>query len=486
MRLSLLPQSLFARLLTGLLAAVGTALIIIVLLIVRDRRDLALWGSGAWSAASTIAQISNEVATADGREREALLRKYQSGPVILQERTPEEVRSAQFEEAFKRRQREIEQIERTFERRVRRQLGDDYSVLVTRGSRPGRHVIRLVSNPERALPSQSEPMRPGPGPRRGVAGQRLLNVVVTLPDGETLMFRAPAPLVGAPSPRVIFMQLGILTAVLAAVLFFMTRSITRPLSDLARAADAIGHGATHMPLQERGARELRNATRAFNAMQERLHRYLDSRTRVLAAMSHDLRTPLTRMRLRAESIEDDEMRAKFVADLDEMSAMVGGALNMFKGLTDSEATQPVLVDEFLATLKSEYEELGYEVRLEGRSNGPIQARPRALKRCISNLLHNAVQYGKRATIHIQDARELTVAIRDEGPGIPEADLEKVFEPFYRLEGSRSRDTGGSGLGLSIARDIAQAHGGSIRLRNVDGGGLEALLTLPHGRGGAAK
>lgn len=478
MKISILPQSLFARLLTGLVAAVGTALLIIVLLIVHDRRDLALLGSGAWNAANTIARISTEVARTEGSQRDALLRKYLVDPVVLDDGrgVPQEVRSAEFEEAVTRRQRDVEQIERSFEKRVRKQLGHEYSVSVTRGERRVRHVIRLVGNSERASAPGGEPSRQRGEGRRG--GPRMFDVAVTLPDGESLLFRAPAPQPGPPLPRVIFSQLAILTAALAAVLFFMTRSITRPLSDLARAADAIGRGGAHAPVAERGARELRNATRAFNSMQERLHRYLDSRTHVLSAMSHDLRTPLTRMRLRAESIENEEMRAKFVADLDEMSAMVRGALNMFKGLNDSEAIEPVVVDELLETLRSEYQELGFDVRLEGRSNGPIDARPRGLKRCISNLLHNAVQYGERATIRIEDGRALSIIIRDEGPGIPEEALEKVFEPFYRLESSRSRDTGGSGLGLSIARDIAQAHGGTLSLRNVSGGGLEAVLMLP--------
>jgi signal transduction histidine kinase len=481
---AVLPQSLFARLLTGLVAAVGTALLIIVLLIVDDRRNLAQLGSDAWNAASTIARISNEIAAVEGDERDALLRRYLEEPVVLQDprAVPEEVRSAEIAEAVNRRQRELEQIEQSFEKRVRKQLGSGYSVSATRGERRVRHVIRFIGAGERPLLAAGEGVPPpGAEPRRAGPGRmRMLDVAVTLPDGERLIFRAPAPQPGPPLPRMIFMQLAILTAVLAAVLFFMTRSITRPLSDLARAADAIGRGAAHAPIEERGARELRNATRAFNSMQERLHRYLDSRTRVLAAMSHDLRTPLTRMRLRVEGTENEEARAKFVADLDEMSAMVHGALNMFKGLTDAEAIEPVAIDDLLATLQREYQEVGYDVRVEGRANGPIDARPRALKRCISNLLHNAVQYGVRATISIQDGRELAIAIRDEGPGIPEEALERVFEPFYRIESSRSRDTGGSGLGLSIARDIAQAHGGSILLRNLSTGGLEAVLRLPRG------
>jgi signal transduction histidine kinase len=254
------------------------------------------------------------------------------------------------------------------------------------------------------------------------------------------------------------------------------------LSELAGAAEAVGKGAKVPPLPERGARELRNATRAFNTMQERLHRYLDSRTRVLAAMSHDLRTPLTRLRLRAEAIDDAVTRERMTADLDEMSVMVTGALSLFKGLNDTEAAAPVRIDDLLTSLRKEFAELGGEVDVSGTSTVPLLAKPNALKRCLSNLLHNAIKYGQRAHVTMADTgSHLQICIRDEGPGIPDDQLEQVFEPFYRLESSRSRDTGGTGLGLCIARDIAEAHGGSIQLRNHPDGGLQATLTLPRNR-----
>ncbi|MFL6574978.1 MAG: ATP-binding protein, partial [Povalibacter sp.] len=304
------------------------------------------------------------------------------------------------------------------------------------------------------------------------------DVVVKVPDGDVLVFRTLAPQPGPPLPKKIFFNLGLLTLALAVVLFFMTRSVTRPLSDLARAADAIGRGESHPPIPEVGARELRDATRAFNTMQERLHRYLDSRTRVLAAMSHDLRTPLTRLRLRAESLEDSETQTRFVADIDEMSRMVTGALNMFKGLNDEEPTTRVIVDDIFAALQTEFAELGASFVVEGHSNDPILGKAQQLKRCFSNLLHNAVKYGSNVLVHLSDDHELVISIRDDGPGIPAEELERVFEPFYRVESSRNRDTGGTGLGLSIARDIVQAHGGSIALKNRPEGGLEAIVRIP--------
>jgi signal transduction histidine kinase len=400
----------------------------------------------------------------DATHRSEALQKFRTEPVVIDDSRPR--RPPQ-------RRQDIAAIERAFVERVRKQLGDDYKVSIAPAEHHSRNVVPVVS--QWRLESRGNDNERG---RSGGPPGRLFDVTVALPDGDSIVFRAPAPQPGPPLPREIFIQLAVLTAVLAIVLFLMTRTITRPLSALAKAADAVGRGAEHPPLEERGARELRDATRAFNSMQDRLRRYLDSRTRVLAAMSHDLRTPLTRLRLRAEAIEDPETRERFAADLDEMNQMVTGALNLFKGLTDTETTTPLLIDDLLKSLQAEYRELGENFMIEGQSNRPVLAKPNALKRLLSNLLHNAVKYGTSAQVTVEDGRELVVRIRDEGPGIPPEALEQVFEPFYRVESSRSRDTGGTGLGLSIARDIAQAHGGSIVLRNLPERGLEAVLTLP--------
>jgi len=195
-------------------------------------------------------------------------------------------------------------------------------------------------------------------------------------------------------------------------------------------------------------------------------------------MSHDLRTPLTRLRLRAEALEDANDRERFTADIDEMATMVTGALGLFKGLNDSEVAASISVDDLLASLQKEFAELGGSVEIEGRTRGPIEVKPGALKRCLSNLLHNAIKYGDRATVVVSDGAALRISVRDEGPGIPEELQQQVFEPFYRVESSRNRDSGGTGLGLCIAKDIAEAHGGTIELRNRPEGGLEATLSLP--------
>ncbi len=213
-------------------------------------------------------------------------------------------------------------------------------------------------------------------------------------------------------------------------------------------------------------------------MQDRLQRYLDSRTRVLAAMSHDLKTPLTRLRLQVETLENPDAQERIGKQLDEMESMVRGALGLFRGLDDDEALAPVDVNALLSTLQSEFKQMGGEVTISGTAQGSFTGKPQALKRCLTNLIENAIKFGGRARLRVEDGRAVVIHVEDDGPGIPPDELERVFEPFYRLESSRNRDSGGTGLGLSIARDIAQSHGGSLVLRNLPAHGLEAILTLP--------
>jgi len=196
-------------------------------------------------------------------------------------------------------------------------------------------------------------------------------------------------------------------------------------------------------------------------------------------MSHDLKTPVNRLRLRAELLDDSEVKKKISQDLEEVESMVHATLEFMRGGESAEKAQPIDVTALLESLAADAQDTGGKVAMEGAASRPYVGRPQALKRCLGNLLDNALKYGSAATIRVEDAAErLTVRVRDGGPGIPERDLERVFEPFYRLEGSRSRDTGGTGLGLSIARNIAQMHRGTLTLHNPEGGGLEAVLTLP--------
>jgi signal transduction histidine kinase len=318
-------------------------------------------------------------------------------------------------------------------------------------------------------------------PREAV-GLQLYDVNVAFPDGGLATFRIGHMSRGAPLSRNLFFNLAFIVVVLVMVLYVMARSITRPLSNLVSAAESLGRSIRQPKLEEKGARELRDAARAFNTMQDRLQRYLDSRTRVLAAMSHDLKTPLTRLRLQVETaLEDPVIQAKFGKELDEMESLVHGSLALFRGLDDDETQAPIDINAFVETTKNEFREMGHDVSVEGEATQPFIGKPQALKRCLTNLVANAVKFGVRAKIVVEDGSALLIRVRDEGPGIPSEELERVFEPFYRVESSRNRDTGGTGLGLSIARDVAQAHGGSLVAHNLTAGGLEALLVLPRRR-----
>jgi signal transduction histidine kinase len=318
-------------------------------------------------------------------------------------------------------------------------------------------------------------------PRAG-SGMQLFDINVGFPDGDGAVFRIAYLQRGVPLSRNLFVNLALLVVVLVIALYATARSITRPLSNLVRAAEGLGRNVRQPKLEEKGSRELRDAARAFNTMQDRLQRYLDSRTRVLAAMSHDLKTPLTRLRLQVETaLEDPAIQARFGKELDEMESMVRGALALFRGLDDDETLAPIDINALLATLQSEFAEMGAEVSVQGKAGQPFTGKPQALKRCLTNLIANAIKFGVRAKIVVEDGIALVIRVRDEGPGIPPDELERVFEPFYRVESSRNRDTGGTGLGLSIARDVAQAHGGSLVAQNLPGGGLETLLVLPRFR-----
>ena len=224
-----------------------------------------------------------------------------------------------------------------------------------------------------------------------------------------------------------FRNLAIVDGVMVILCFFAVRLVTRPLSVLASAAEDLGRNIDRPPLPEHGANELVRASRALNVMQDRLKRYVDTRVKVLAAMSHDLKTPITRMRLRAEMLDDAHIKAKFVKDLDELQQMVGSTLDYMRGLAEGgEAMQPIDVSALISSLKEDAEEAGHTVTLSGDARTPVMGRAQALKRCLQNLIDNALAYGRRADITLRDeGGALNIAITDDGPGIPEADIERA-------------------------------------------------------------
>jgi len=261
--------------------------------------------------------------------------------------------------------------------------------------------------------------------------------------------------------------------------YVVARMATRPLGRLAQAATALGGDINQPPLPESGPSEVRHAAAAFNVMQARIRSYVEERTEMLAAIAHDLQTPLTRLRLRLEKVADETLRDKLVADLSAMQGMIREDLDLAMSLDTGGMMQRVDLDSLLSSVCADAVDTGQDVTLSGQTRASIPAIPIALQRCLANLIDNAVKYGGYARVTTaREGNEAVIRVRDGGPGIPEAQIGKVFDPYYRIEASRSRETGGTGLGLTIARNIARKHGGTLVLHNASGGGLECTLTLP--------
>jgi signal transduction histidine kinase len=351
------------------------------------------------------------------------------------------------------------------------------------------NLVRLEGAPESFRPGPrggppDMPMMQGRGWGRGMgpgyaAGGTFFTVQVALRDGTWVTFDSRLSPEAAGMPLRLALTLLILLGTVIVVSLVAVRWATGPLTALATAAEKLGEDINRPPLPVTGPSEAQRAARAFNTMQQRLSRFIADRTRIFTAMSHDLKTPLTRLRLRAEMLEDEALRAKFAKDVEEMETMVAQTLDFMRDASAQEALQPVDAMALLESLQTDYQDTGNRVEIEGSIARPYTGRPLALRRCLTNLVDNAIRYGGRATIKAEDAADrLTLRVLDDGPGIAEQELEQAFEPFFRGEASRSRETGGTGLGLGIARNIARAHGGDLQLRNRPEGGLEAILTLP--------
>jgi signal transduction histidine kinase len=268
---------------------------------------------------------------------------------------------------------------------------------------------------------------------------------------------------------------------LAAVLMLsilVVRWTTRPLAALSEAATAFGNGE-HMPaLPETGSREFIKTVRAFGAMRERIQRYMKDRERLFVSISHDLRTPIMRLKLRAELLDDDQLRNEFHEDLDELDMMVKGALQTVKDSDIHENPTEIRLDALLGRMVRDAQLAGHEVSFT-ESGLSVAAKPLALKRAISNLLNNALHYGKLVELAVRaQGSNIEIAIRDHGPGVPESAIGQLAEPYVRLEHGRSQNSSGMGLGLSIARGIVQAHGGELLLENHPEGGFCATIVLP--------
>ncbi|TXI89356.1 MAG: HAMP domain-containing protein [Burkholderiaceae bacterium] len=319
-------------------------------------------------------------------------------------------------------------------------------------------------------------------------GEGCEGLLIKLRDGMLLKQnvsppRQPAPPIQAET----LYYLGLFLSCVAGLAFFVSRMTIKPLLNLAQAATNLGQDINRPPLAEQGANEIQAASRAFNAMQDRIRSHIQQRTQMLAAITHDLQTPLTRLRLRLEKVTDVDLRDKLIQDLSHMQMMVKEGLDLARSMDSSEELRPLDIDSLLDSICSDASDAGHHINFKGKTGATILARPQSLRRCLDNLIDNGIKYGHSVDVAITsegihhnkiDGKSICILVRDHGPGIPEDQQARVFEPFYRIETSRSRETGGTGLGLTIALNIARQHNGDLRLNNHPDGGLEVRLTLP--------
>ncbi|MDE2515504.1 MAG: HAMP domain-containing protein [Rhodospirillales bacterium] len=313
-----------------------------------------------------------------------------------------------------------------------------------------------------------------------------LAVGLMLPGGDTwlditLDLHPPRPW-HSPTFLIAFLLMSVTAAALT---IWAVRRLTAPVATLAAAAEALGRDVNAPPLPEDGPSEIATAAQAFNTMASRIRRFVQDRTELLTAIGHDLRTPITRLKLRAEFMEDDEQRRKMLLDLEELEAMVSATLAFGRDVKGSEPVSPLDLAELLRTILDEagdaWPDAAEKLAYQGPAHQIVRARPLSLKRALANLVSNAVHYAGGARVRLglaADGASVNIEVEDDGPGIPPQELDRVFEPFHRLEASRNRETGGVGLGLPIARNILRAHGGDITLANRPGGGTKASVSLP--------
>ena len=380
---------------------------------------------------------------------------------------------------------EMDERDSVLERRIAEELGPlAREVRVVYETEGLTHWLR---GPKKGDAKNVPPSRPEGPPPRGSAFRDFvgLSISINLAPGtssggrwlnmRTLVRTQPPTFEGLALASVIATAV-----VLVLIVVFTVRRTTRPLRELAGAAERFGRGEVVSPLAEHGPSDVRQTVVAFNAMQDRLKRFVDDRTRMLAAISHDLRTPITSLRLRAEMVDDAETRDAMLRTLADMQTMVEATLSFAKDEATVEATRTVDLAALLDSLCDDLAAMGKNVTFaENDEKLAIACRPTALGRALRNLIENAVNYGTHARVSVRrDGDAVIVVIDDDGPGIAEADQARVFEPFVRLEMSRSKQTGGIGLGLSIARTIIHAHGGDIALANRVEGGLRATVRLP--------
>jgi signal transduction histidine kinase len=451
-------DSLRVQLIVLIVAALAVAQVISLWLFV-DERSLAVRAALGFEAAGRAANVARLLEGAPEDLHASILRAVNS-PLVRFDMSSEPIVK-----------HTVHSDGGLVESRVRTLLGDTYS----RDIRVELHQIEGQILP---LPHLSQEMAEmHMAMMRGELSAVEMNLSIALSGGQWLnvgtRFERP-PLQWPFFSTLTFALTAAL--ILVVVFWFLFTRLTGPLQRLVRAADDLGRGEDVTDLPMSGPKEVRELTTAFNRMQDRLTRFVADRTRLLAALGHDLRSPLTAMRVRAEMVDEAETRDSLVASIEEMQTMVEATLTFARGLTGSEDAADLNVGEYLTSLRADMVE---KFDLAEGSEVRARIRPNSFRRALRNVIENATRYGEAARVsYTKQENDLVITVEDDGPGIPTTELERVFDPFYRLEESRSLETGGHGLGLSIARTIIRAHGGDISLANRQEGGLRATVVVP--------
>ena len=493
MRLRLLPRSLFGRMLLILFAGLAVMQIVTTALLLRERlhqisyvRRVEL----SFRLKSTIRALES----VNGQQRlelASLLSQPDFQLSLSPSDAPKGINPFAFddqEKSYFTPLREALGMQRSIELKLFKRYPDEPPLERQRGMGPGRGMGMMRGDGKHhghmeQSANERYPDRPERKDFRTFYKQTPsplgLAVTVALNDGSHLTAYIRDFITEPPPPEAALVYLGSLLLGVSVLTFCAVRLATTPVRRLGTAADQLGLNLHAPPLPEEGPSELRQAAIAFNRMQKRLIETLNERTQIMAAISHDLQTPITRMRLRAELVEDDELQNKFIADLDMMHALIREGLDLARSMDQENNRQSIDLTTLLETIADDAEDTGQSVTLIAPPRVLYIGSLTGLRRAFTNLIDNAVKFGGAAEIRLEDdGTNVRITIRDRGPGIPEAHLEDVLKPFYRMEASRNRETGGTGLGLAIANNIAINHGGNLVLRNHPEGGLEAIFTLP--------
>ncbi len=350
---------------------------------------------------------------------------------------------------------------------------DRIAIQIMEVSRPPEKVGQSLSERQRAMHLAMARVL------HGQEGNKIFHASVELEDRSWLNFTTTVPQEDSMWSIKTVLSLSLMAIGVIIVSVWIIRKVTKPLRVFTAASKRLGKDVDAPPLVVTGPNELKEATSAFNEMQDRLRQLIENRTQMLAAISHDLRTPITLLRLRAEFVEDREQKEKMQATLSDMEKMVSSTLSFAKEDAVQEDVERVDIGALLESICDDYQDTGKDVTFENRTEIIASCRPLSLRRALSNIIENGLKQGSKVDVSIKQCpSHIQITLTDNGPGLPQQELEKVFTPFYRPDTARGPGTGGIGLGLSVVRSIIDKHGGKIELSNANSGGLRACIELP--------